>query len=333
MTATDTNTATTPATETATKPKGSAAGLGEPFVVRRLGGHLGAELVGLDLASGLSDRQITAVRNAILEHRVVFLRRQQLSSEEQIAFASRFGTLTSAHPTIPAVAELPPVMEVDSLRGGQADQWHTDVTFVDQPPDFSFLRAVRLPEVGGDTLWANTVVAYESLRPELQQFAERLRAVHTNQYDYARVDLATVEGKVDSLRLEYLRQFISTKYETEHPVVRIHPETGERALLLGNFAQRLVGYTSGDSVQIIRLLQAAVTKPEHTLRWHWEVGDLAIWDNRSTQHYATFDYGKVHRQMHRVTTVGTVPVGVDGVPSRALVGSSAVYNGDVADVA
>ncbi len=304
-----------------------------PLEIRRIGGHLGAEIVGLNLASGLSDEEVDAVRTSILQHRVVFLRGQRLSSEEQIAFAERFGTLTSAHPTIPAVAELPPVLEVDSLRGGKADQWHSDVTFVDQPPDFSFLRAIVLPEVGGDTLWANTVAAYQSLRPELQSFAEQLRAVHTNQYDYARVDLDTVGGVVDNVRLEYMRQFVSTKYETEHPVVRVHPETGELALLLGSFAQRLVGYTSGDSLQLIRLFQAAVTKPEHTLRWHWQVGDVAIWDNRATQHYATFDYGRAHRQMQRVTTVGTIPVGVDGNPSRTLVGSSAVYNTGVVDAA
>jgi alpha-ketoglutarate-dependent sulfate ester dioxygenase len=301
--------------------------------VRKITARTGAEILGLDLASGLDDDQVHAVREALLRHRVVFFRGQHLSSDEQIALASRFGTLTSAHPTIPAVAELPPVLELDSLRGGQADQWHTDVTFVDKPPTYSFLRAIDLPEVGGDTLWANTVAGYEDLRPELRQFAEQLRAVHTNQFDYARVDLSAVGNEVDSARLAYLRQFVSTKYESEHPVVRIHPETNERALLLGSFVQRLVGYPTGASLDIVRLLQSAVTKPENTVRWRWSVGDLAIWDNRSTQHYATFDYGKAHRQMQRVTTVGTVPVGVDGRPSTAIVGDSTAYNARVVDAA
>ncbi len=307
---------------------GLSGGVAEngPLQVRRITARTGAEILGLDLAAGLDDEQVRAVRDALLRHRVVFFRGQHLSSEDQIAFASRFGTLTSAHPTIPAVAELPPVLELDSLRGGQADQWHTDVTFVDVPPTYSFLRAIALPEVGGDTLWANTVAGYEDLRPELKQFADQLRAVHTNQYDYARADLTTLGNEIDSSRLAYLKQFISTKYETEHPVVRIHPETDERALLLGSFVQRLVGYPSAASLDIVRLLQASVTKPENTVRWHWEIGDLAIWDNRSTQHYATFDYGKAHRKMQRVTTIGTVPFGIDGKPSVALVGDSAAYN-------
>lgn len=320
-------------TDTARPGRSGGAADNGPLQVRRLTARTGAEILGLDLAAGLDDDQLQAVRDALLRHRVVFLRRQHLSSEDQIALASRFGALTSAHPTIPAVAELPPVLELDSLRGGQADQWHTDVTFVDQPPTYSLLRAIALPEVGGDTLWANTVAGYESLRPELRQFAEQLRAVHTNQFDYARVDLTNVGGEIDAPRLAYLRQFVSTKYETEHPVVRIHPETNERALLLGSFVQRLVGYPTSESLDIVRLLQSAVTKPENTVRWRWEVGDLAIWDNRSTQHYATFDYGKAHRKMQRVTTVGTVPVGVDGRPSAAIVGDSTAYNSRAVDAA
>ena len=297
-----------------------------PLRVRRLTGLTGAEILGIDLAAGLDDDQFHAVHDTLLRHRVVFFRGQHLSSGDQVALASRFGTLTSAHPTIPAIAELPPVLELDSLRGGQADQWHTDVTFVDTPPTYSFLRSIALPEVGGDTLWANTVAGYEALRPELRQFAEQLSAVHTNQYDYARVDLSGVGDQVDPSRLAYLKQFVSTKYETEHPVVRIHPETNERALLLGSFVQRLVGYPTGASLDIVRLLQASVTKPEHTVRWHWQVGDLAIWDNRSTQHYATFDYGRARRTMQRVTTTGSVPYGVDGKQSVALVGDSTAYN-------
>lgn len=297
--------------------------------VRPITARTGAEIVGLDLSAGLDEEGIAFVRRVVLERRVVFLRDQHLTSDGQIAFARRFGTLTSAHPTIPPVAELPPLLELDSLRGGQADQWHTDVTFVDQPPDFSFLRAITLPEVGGDTLWANTVAGYETLRPELQRLAEQLRAVHTNQFDYVRLDLTDVDGKADPARLAYLKQFVSTKYETEHPVVRVHPETGEKALMLGSFVHRLVGFPTWESVDMVRLLQNAVTKPENTVRWRWRVGDLAIWDNRSTQHYATYDYGKVHRQMQRVTTVGTVPVGVDGRPSKALLGDSSLYNSEV----
>jgi alpha-ketoglutarate-dependent sulfate ester dioxygenase len=316
------------------KFRGSAEHSGSDGVeIRPLTGRTGAEIVGIDLGPGLTDEQFAVVREALLRHRVVFFRDQHLTSDGQITFARRFGALTAAHPTIPPVAQVPPLLDLDSLRGGQADQWHTDVTFVDQPPNYSFLRAVALPEVGGDTLWANTVAAYESLRLELRTLAEQLRSVHTNQFDYARIDLNSVDGTADPARLAYLRQFVSTKYETEHPVVRVHPETGERALLLGSFVQRVVGYTTAESLDIVRLFQSVVTKPENTVRWHWHEGDVAIWDNRATQHYATFDYGKAHRQMQRVTTIGTVPVGVDGRKSRAIEGDSSHYNAEAAQAA
>ena len=122
---------------------------------------------------------------------------------------------------------------------------------------------------------------------------------------------------------------MSQVFETEHPVVREHPETGERALLLGGFAHRLVGHRSAESVDLIRIFQAYVTRPENIVRWHWEVGDVAIWDNRSTQHYAIYDYGDAHRRMQRVTTQGVPVAGLDGRPSVALQGDSALYNSGV----
>lgn len=149
--------------------------------------------------------------------------------------------------------------------------------------------------------------------------------MHSNDYDYRKVDLSTLEGKVDPARLAHMRQFASTVYRTEHPVARVHPETGEHALLLGGFAQRLQGYGTAESVDVLRLLQSYVTKPNHTVRWQWRPGDVAFWDNRSTQHYATFDYRPAARRVQWVTTVGRVPVGVDGRPSTALQGDAAEY--------
>lgn len=294
--------------------------------------RIGAEVHGVDLAGELDDTAFAAIRQALLTHRVVFFRGQHdLDRDGQARFARRFGPLTTAHPTVPAVEHAPPLLGLDSLLGGQADEWHTDVTFVDRPPAISVLRAVVIPEVGGDTLWASTVAGYEGLRPSLQHLADELRAVHTNRYDYARTAVATLADELSTARAAYLRQFVSVEYETEHPVVRIHPETGERALLLGNFAQRVVGFPSGASADIIRLFQSSVTKPENFVRWRWSPGDVAVWDNRATQHYATFDYEGQHRRVERVTTVGDVPIGVDGRISRALVGDSSVYNaGDAA---
>ena len=291
-----------------------------------LTGRIGAEIRGVDLSEDLSGATFGAVHQAVLAHRVVFFRDQQrLDSEGQIRFARRFGALTTAHPTVPSVAEAPTLLGLDSTTGGgRADQWHTDVTFVDRPPNFSLLRALIIPEVGGDTLWASTVAGYDSLRPELAQLADQLRTVHSNDYDYVKIDAASLSPA----RVAYMRQFVSTVYETEHPLVRVHPDTGEKALLLGGFVQRIVGYSTSQSAALIDLLQGHVTKPDNTVRWHWREGDLAVWDNRSTQHYATYDYGQAHRKVERVTTVGTVPVGVDGQPSRALKGDASDYNAE-----
>ena len=132
-------------------------------------------------------------------------------------------------------------------------------------------------------------------------------------------------GTLRPEQLEHLRAFVSEVYETEHPVVRVHPETGEPALLLGGFAQRLVGHSLIESVDLIRILQAYVTRPENIVRWHWQEGDVAIWDNRATQHYAIADYGDQRRRMQRVTTAGIPAVGLDGRKSRSLQGDAGRY--------
>jgi alpha-ketoglutarate-dependent taurine dioxygenase len=177
---------------------------------------------------------------------------------------------------------------------------------IESPTDeFSILRAMILPEVGGDTLWASTVAAYADLPEDLRQLADQLRAVHSNGHDYARPDVVALRAKIGEARLANLAAFASEVFETEHPVVRVHPETGERALLLGGFAHRLVGHSSSESVDLIRIFQSYVTRPENVVRWTWQEGDVAIWDNRSTQHYAIYDYGEERRRMQRVTTAGT----------------------------
>ncbi len=293
--------------------------------VRRLSVRIGAELGGVSFRDA-TDGQVAAVRAALLAHRVVFIRHQDLSAREQIDFARRLGPLTQGHPTLPEVDGEELILDLDSLAGGAANHWHTDVTFVDRPPMFSVLRALVLPEVGGDTLWANTVAAYADLPDDLRQLADGLRAVHSNGHDYGRPDVVALRAKIGEVRLANLAAFVSEVFETEHPVVHVHPETGERALLLGGFAYRLVGHNAAESVDLLRMLGSYVTRPENTVRWTWQVGDVAIWDNRSTQHYAIYDYGDEHRRMQRVTTAGTEVFGLDGRPSVALEGDSSLYN-------
>ena len=291
---------------------------------RRLTGRIGAEISEVDLTH-LDDREVAAIRQEVLAHRVVFFRRQNIGSAEHLAFASRLGPLTLAHPTLPVLADERELFDLDSIAGASANHWHTDVTFVDRPPIFSVLRALILPEVGGDTLWANTVTAYRDLPDDLRQLADRLVAVHSNGHDYGRVDVARMRGKLRTEQLAHLQAFVSEVYETEHPVVRVHPDTGEPALLLGGFAQRLVGHSLSESVDLIRILQAYVTRPENVVRWHWQEGDVAIWDNRATQHYAIADYGGQRRRMQRVTTAGIPVVGLDGRTSQALQGDAGRY--------
>jgi alpha-ketoglutarate-dependent sulfate ester dioxygenase len=297
--------------------------------VRRLAGNIGAEITGVDTGTELSDDTVAQIRQALLDHKVVFLRGQSLDYARQVAFAERLGPLTLGHPTLVSPPGQPLLEELDSRKGGRANYWHTDVTFVDRPPAFTLLHAVVIPPVGGDTMWANTVTAYESLPAELRDLANRLRIVHTNDYDYAsvygrgeRVDAATEAAQ---------RQFVSTVYETEHPAVRVHPETAERSLVLGGFARTVLGFSPQASRDLIRILQEYVTRPEHTVRWQWRVDDLAIWDNRATQHYAIFDYGIAHRRGERVTVNGPTPVGVDGRPSIPLKGNASEYYAGVTE--
>jgi alpha-ketoglutarate-dependent sulfate ester dioxygenase len=291
--------------------------------IRRLAGHIGAEITGVDAGTALGDDTIAQVRQALLDHKVVFLRDQSLDYARQVAFAERLGTLTLGHPTLASPPDQPFLEEIDSRRGTRANHWHTDVTFVDRPPAFTLLHAVIIPPLGGDTIWANTVAAYESLPAELRDLADRLRIVHTNAYDYA----ATGERQErdNPARQAHQEEFVSTVYETEHPAVRVHPETGERSLVLGGFARSVIGFSPQASRDLIRVLQDYVTQPEHTVRWQWRAGDLAIWDNRATQHYAIFDYGSERRRGERVTVAGPVPVGVDGRPSVSLKGEASAY--------
>jgi taurine dioxygenase len=278
-----------------------------PITVSQVGGRIGAVIDGVRLGGSLDADTVTSIRSALVRHKVVFFRGQQhLDEEEHEAFAGLLGT-PIAHPTVPS-ADGRYALAIGSETGGAANQWHTDVTFVPAYPAFSILRAVTIPPYGGNTLWANTAAAYAELAEPLRTLADSLHALHSNAYDYA-----AVRPQASAQALEqYRKVFTSTVFETEHPVVRVHPESGERALLLGNFVQKILGVTKYDSERLIDLLQAHIQRPENTVRWQWAVGDVAIWDNRATQHYGVDDADGQARILRRVTVDGTVPVGTDG---------------------
>ncbi|MCX5315093.1 TauD/TfdA family dioxygenase [Streptomyces sp. NBC_00154] len=284
-----------------------------PVTVQRIGGRIGAVVSGVRLGGDLEPAVVAAVRAAALDHKVIFFRGQDhLDGESHEAFGRLLGAPV-AHPTVPS-ADGRYALGIDSDHGGRANQWHTDVTFVPAYPAFSILRAVTIPPYGGNTLWSNTAAAYAELPEPLRALADSLRAIHSNDYDYAAV---RPDARPEAFA-KYREVFTSTKFRTEHPVVRVHPETGERVLLLGNFVQRISGLTGRDSRALIDLFQSHIERPENTVRWQWQTGDVAIWDNRATQHYGVDDSDTHDRKLRRVTVDGDVPIGTDGRPSVLL---------------
>lgn len=288
------------------------------ITVRKVAGALGATLSGIELASDLSPETVAVIRRELLKHKVIFFRGQHgFDDAWQERLAEQLGGPV-AHPTVPVAEGSRYLLELDSKEGEAASSWHTDVTFIPNFPAISILRGITTPEWGGNTLWANTVVAYETLPEPIRILADSLHAIHTNQYDYAENHSNLKSDAISQGIKHYEEVFTSTVYKTEHPVVHIHPETGERALLTGHFISHFVGLNKALSDRVLDILQQHLTKPEFTVRWEWQPGDVAIWDNRSTQHRAVADFGDQRRHLRRATIRGEPGVGVDGFVSRAV---------------
>ena len=270
--------------------------------VRPVAGALGAEVRGVALAHPLDGDVVRAIRDAWLEHLVLFFPDQHLTPEAQRTFAAQFGELTSAHPVEAALADDPEVLPVDSVGGGRTDFWHSDVTFVARPPMASILSAVTLPPAGGDTMWTNMRLAYDTLAEPLRRLCDGLTAFHFVP-EFASA-VARGEGKV------WEGERVETMVPVEHPVVRQHPETGRHALFVSpGFTTAIQGFPARQSADLLRLLFRHSTQPELTCRYRWEPGSVAFWDNRATMHYGVHDYGSARRVMHRVTLQGDPPRG------------------------
>ena len=287
--------------------------------IQPVAGRMGAEIRGVRLSGDLDDATICAIDDAVVRHKVVFFRDQtHLDDATHEAFAARFGDPV-AHPTVPVAEGSRYLLELDSREGYAASSWHTDVTFVDAYPKGSILRAITVPQAGGDTLWANGETAYDGLQEPLRQLVNTLWAVHSNDYDYAAtLGAAAIDAGLAERSKYHKSVFASTVYETEHPVVRVHPVSGQRSLLLGHFVRRFVGLNEADSARILGVLQDHITRPENTVRWRWAPGDVAFWDNRATQHRAIADFALQRRTLRRATINGDVPVGIDGRQSRTI---------------
>jgi taurine dioxygenase len=268
--------------------------------IKPIGGVFGAEVRGIDLGSDLQPATIHAIHQAVLRYKTVFFRGQDLDDYSQEAFARLWGKKLVPHPAIPSLEGTEAIFDVDASKGGRANRWHSDFSFVDAYPSITILRAAVLPERGGDTLWADSGSAYKSLPQALQVLADQIWAVHSNQHDYA------------GGWKHFNEAFKPKLFETEHPLVRVHPITGEKLLVLGSFIRELTGFDKFDSYRLLEIFNEHLTRPENTLRWRWSHGDVAIWDNYATAHRAVDDYGDLPRIARRTTLEGEVPVSVDG---------------------
>ncbi|MFD1657189.1 TauD/TfdA dioxygenase family protein [Streptomyces caeni] len=300
--------------------------------VRPVAGHIGAEITGVDLRDDLDDAVVAAIRTAVLRRKVVFFREQHLDHAAHIAFARRFG-----EPVAPArrgsvsPREYPEVettadrLELGGRYGMDHDEWlrrrrhsplrgwHCDHGARVDPPAATILRAESVPPYGGDTQWSNLAAAYAGLSAPVRNFADGLRAEH-------RLGVGYQARPGDDA---YLRHLLDHQVATEHPLVRVHPETGERVLFVnGYYVEQILGLSRAESAHILQMLLEQATRPEYTVRFRWEAGSVAFWDNRSTVHLAPGDLvAPGHpRIMHRVMLSGDIPVGPDGTPSAPITG-------------
>jgi taurine dioxygenase len=272
------------------------------FAVSPLTPRIGAEIQGVDLGGDLPDETIAEVRRALLTYKVIFFRDQDISQEQHIAFARRFGEL-EVHPITPKGQANPEIFYLKSVdypsaksdRRTGANLWHSDVTWRETPSLGSILRGRVIPETGGDTMFADMVAAYEGLSPAMKEWVCTLTAVHDGSL------FAALQGKSrESFWEQYPLQ--------EHPVVRTHPETGERALYVNcAFTTHIKGLSQKESDWLLEHLYAQASIPEYQVRFRWRKNSIAFWDNRACQHYAVSDYAPAAREMERVTIVGDDP--------------------------
>ncbi|GAA3822258.1 TauD/TfdA dioxygenase family protein [Streptomyces phyllanthi] len=301
--------------------------------VRPVAGHIGAEIHGLDLGGPLEDETVEGIRAALLRWKVVFFRDQKLDHAGHIAFARRFGepvTLRSRGSASPA--DFPQVettadrLELAGRHGMSHTEWlerrrhstlrgwHADHTARIDPPALTILRAERVPPYGGDTTWANLATAYAGLSEPVRRFADGLRAEHRLGVGYL------PRSGPDA----YVRHLQEHQVASVHPVVRVHPESGERVLYVNPYyVENIVGVSRAENRLLLEMFVEQVTRPEYTVRFRWEPGSVALWDNRATIHLAPSDAAHLDfpRIMHRVMTAGDIPVGVAGTPSEPIAGA------------
>jgi taurine dioxygenase len=279
--------------------------------IEQLTCNIGAELSDLNLADAVHDDGLFAeIKAALLKHRVLFLRDQDISRQDHAAFARRFGELED-HPVVPSHPDAPGLVQIyktpDAPIERYENAWHTDATWRDSPPMGCVLRCVECPPVGGDTMWVNMVAAYDMLPAHVKTQITGLRARHS------------IEASFGAAMPIERRHALKAQFpDAEHPVVRTHPETGEKVLFVNAFTTHFSNFHTKDNVSfgqdanpgaglLLNYLISQAYIPEFQVRWRWSKNSIAIWDNRSTQHYAVMDYPPCHRKMERAGIVGDKP--------------------------
>ncbi len=272
--------------------------------VRKVAGAIGAEIAGVDLAAELDGATVAAIRGALLDHAVIFFRDQhKLTPDRFLAFARRFGQPIE-YPFVKGIEGYPEIIQVAKLEHERVNfggVWHTDTSYLEEPPMGTMLVAREVPPYGGDTMFASQYAAYEALSDGFKRLLQDLRAVASS----AKADVTkTREDRIKDSGNEAAR----TQYEAEHPVVRVHPETGRKALYVNSaHTVRFAGMSEEESAPILRYLFEHQIKPEFTCRFSWRVGSVAFWDNRAALHYPVNDYHGFRRIMHRITLKGDRP--------------------------
>lgn len=275
--------------------------------VSPISGACGAEICGIDLAEPLDNETFSEVHQAFLDNQVIFFREQNISPDQHKAFGKRFGKL-NIHPQyepVPGHPEILPIVKEPTDLDNIGDTWHSDVTFLEKPPLGSILYALEIPPVGGDTMFANQYLAYESLSDGMRAMLDRLVAVHSSRI---LTDPATAKSRNESRSTKLREDAEAEEMTTEHPLVRTHPETGRKSLFINlPFTIGFKDMTEEESKPLLHFLFEHASRPEFTCRFRWAKGSVAMWDNRCLQHYALNDYQGYRRSMHRVTVDGDRP--------------------------
>jgi taurine dioxygenase len=273
-----------------------------PFEVERLGAKLGAEIHGLDLKEPMDPKTFSALESALIEHKVIVVRDQHLTTEQHVEMSRMFGEL-EVHPMRPQ-GEFPEILVLDNHKDNpvlSTDVWHSDTTFRQNPTKYTILRCQIMPKVGGDTLWANMETVYEELSDTFRKMIADLRAVH----DFQNFRVLFKKTEEDQAKLRRMEELFPNP---SHPVVRTHPVTGKKCIYVNpQFTVRIEGLEPAESRAILDVLFAPVHVPEYQFRVRWTPGTVVFWDNRSTQHYAANDYYPERRRMERTAVVGDVP--------------------------